>query len=138
MLKDYSIDQLKEELRLRENIAQYAATWTDSETGLEWQAENIGEMTWDDAVKYAKKLTLNGKSDWRLPTRKELFSLVDGEKYNPCCKTDKLNCVSSYYWSSTTYAFNTSSAWLVNFSYGSVSNGNKSVNVYVRCVRGGQ
>jgi hypothetical protein len=45
---------------------------------------------------------------------------------------------SSIYWSATTDAGNTSFAWGVGFSDGSVFNRNKSFNGFVWCVRGGQ
>jgi len=68
--------------------AQYAAnemrfedngdgTVTDLNTGLVWQ-QSVGEkMTWDDAMAGAADLSLGGHTDWRLPTVKELYSLVD-------------------------------------------------------------
>ncbi len=43
---------------------------------------------------------------------------------------------SNNYWSSTTYAPNTSNAWNVNFNDGNVNNNNKTNNNYVRCVSG--
>ena len=46
---------------------------------------------------------------------------------------------SDNYWSSTTYAPNTTNAWNVNFNNGNVNNDNKTINpYYVRPVRGGQ
>ncbi|MGI0117731.1 DUF1566 domain-containing protein [Zooshikella sp. RANM57] len=51
-------------------------TITDNVTGLMWQ-KNMGEkITFNDAFKYAKKLKLGGYSDWRVPTIKELYSLI--------------------------------------------------------------
>jgi hypothetical protein len=44
--------------------------------------------------------------------------------------------VANNYWSSTTYAPGTSSAWGVYFGLGSVSTGNKTGSSYVRCVSG--
>jgi len=47
--------------------------------------------------------------------------------------------VSSYYWSSTTHAYNTDYAWLVHFYYGSGNvYGDTSDSYYVHAVRGGQ
>ncbi|MBU2712436.1 Lcl C-terminal domain-containing protein [Zooshikella harenae] len=51
-------------------------TITDNVTGLMWQ-KNMGEkIIFSDAFKYAKKLKLGGYSDWRVPTIKELYSLI--------------------------------------------------------------
>jgi uncharacterized membrane protein len=44
--------------------------------------------------------------------------------------------VANNYWSSTTYAPNTTNAWNVNFNNGNVNNNNKTNNNYVRCVSG--
>ena len=42
---------------------------------------------------------------------------------------------SSYYWSATTHASNSSNAWNVNFNNGNDNNNDKSNSNYVRCVR---
>jgi len=53
-------------------------TVTDLNTGLIWQKflfEN--KFTYADAVAAADTFSLNGYNDWRLPTIKELYSLID-------------------------------------------------------------
>jgi hypothetical protein len=45
---------------------------------------------------------------------------------------------SNNYWSSTTYAPDTSNAWNVNFNNGNGNANNKTNSNYVRCVRGGE
>ena len=52
-------------------------TVTDNVTGLVWQQTMDEKMTFEDAFKYAKNSTLGGYDDWRLPTIKELWSLMD-------------------------------------------------------------
>ncbi len=53
-------------------------TITDLNTGLMWQKTPPAEhYTWDDAARYASDLELAGYDDWRMPTMKELYSLVD-------------------------------------------------------------
>ena len=134
ILQEYTTEELEQEIIRRNEIQE---TWTDPETGLEWQTGYVCEMNWEEAIKYVGELVLDGKSDWRLPTRKELFSLVSNTRIDPCIKTKKLSCVSSGYWSSTTHANNTSRAWSVYFNNGYVNNYYKTNNNYVRCVRGG-
>jgi len=60
-------------------------TVTDLVSGLMWQRGYSGKMTYSEAVASASGFTLAGYSDWRLPTIKELYSLIDfsGEDVSP-------------------------------------------------------
>lgn len=82
-------------------------------------SENKGKMSWVEAMSSCSP-------GWRLPTIQELYTAyvqkVPGFE-------------SNYYWSSSTYAQPTSSAWDVNFSSGYVGLNLKTYNYYVRCVR---
>ena len=112
---------------------------TDNRTGLVWQQDEPGYMTWDSALSYCEGLSLGGHSDWRLPNIKELESLTDDTRDNSAIDTDFFpNVYASVYWSSTTYPYYTPAAWGVNAYYGFVGNYDKYRNFYVRCVRGGQ
>ena len=116
-------------------------TVTDTETGLIWQkATALGTYTWQQALAYAEGLSIGGHSDWRLPNRNELQTLVDYSRYNPAI--DPLleaDTMLSSYWSSTTFAYYTYHAWSVGFNYaGYVFNHDKSNSYYVRAVRAGQ
>lgn len=115
-------------------------TVTDTATGLTWQkATAPGTYTWEQALAYCEALTLGGRSDWRLPTRKELRSIVDYSRYNPAINTTYFpDTAASWYWSSTTYAFYTNAAWGVGFDYGYDYHSYKRDSGYVRAVRGGQ
>jgi hypothetical protein len=61
-------------------------TITDNVTGLIWQKDMGIKLSFNDAIKKADTLRLGGYSDWRIPTIKELYSLilftgrVNGEK----------------------------------------------------------
>ncbi len=115
-------------------------TVTDTVTGLEWQkATALGTYTWQAALAYCEGLTLAEKSDWRLPDRNELRSLVDYSRYSPAIDPVFAATTQLYYWSSTTHAADTSRAWLVGFDTGTELYGTgKSDSYYVRAVRGGQ
>ncbi len=79
-----------------------------------------------------------GIKTWRLPTRKELETLIDyGVSVAPVINgTAFPGTMSGTYWSSTTYAPNTTDAWVVSFNVGVVANNGKPNPYYVRCVSG--
>ena len=115
-------------------------TVTDNVTGLMWQQED-DETTriWDDAVSYCNNLTLAGYTDWWLPSKKELMSIVDYEIFSPSIDITYFpGTNASNYWSSTSSAGNSSYAWYVYFYDGYVDSRVKSYSYYARCVRGGQ
>jgi hypothetical protein len=116
-------------------------TVTDNLTGLMWtkDANMAGAMSWSDAISYCNNLNYAGYSDWRLPNRKELRSLLDYGPYNVGPPEDApfTNVQSAYYWSSTTYAYNTDYAWSVAM-WGYVIWFYKSSSYYVWPVRAGQ
>ena len=51
-------------------------TVTDLNTGLMWQQDPGDKMTYEEAVANASSVNLAGYDDWRLPTIKELYSLI--------------------------------------------------------------
>lgn len=52
-------------------------TITDNNTKLMWQKSISTKLTWNEAVSYANSSRLAGYSDWRIPTIKELYSLIN-------------------------------------------------------------
>ncbi len=52
-------------------------TVTDNNTGLMWQKTPGSKVTWSVASANASSFSLAGYGDWRLPTIKELYSLID-------------------------------------------------------------
>ena len=116
-----------------------APTWQDPKTGLEWQCESPGEMSWLEAQAYSKKLALGGKTDWRLPTVSELESLLDRSvlhyELRPIVREEVPFRDSLSYWSSTTFRDGTKNAWIVMFDGAYVLSYYKSNAYHVRCVR---
>jgi formylglycine-generating enzyme required for sulfatase activity len=119
---------------------QKPSTWKDPKTGLEWQCESPGKMTWREAQAYAESLSLDDKDDWRLPTLAELESLLDRTKGRPDGRPVMRQEVpfqnNLSYWSSTTFEHHTKNAWIVMFDGAYVLSYYKSNSYYVRCVRG--
>ena len=52
-------------------------TVTDAVTDLVWQQTPIYNLSYDAAVARASSITTGGYTDWRLPSIKELYSLID-------------------------------------------------------------
>ena len=115
---------------------QKRPTWVDAKTGLAWQCQSPGMMTWHEALEYAKALSLDGKNNWRLPSVRELETLLDRSKYRPVMRKEIPFRDNLSYWSSTTFGNHTNNAWIVMFDGGYVLSYYKSNAYYVRCVKG--
>jgi len=137
-------------------------TITDNQTGLMWEKKSRdgtihdqGNLyNWTDAfgvfIDGLNTASFAGYSDWRLPNRFELESLIDLGAQNPSVDTTfNNNCVasctvttcsctaSSPYWSSSTFSSTPSFAWYVFFNLGFDGFDAKSNANLVRAVRGG-
>jgi hypothetical protein len=116
-------------------------TASDNLTGLVWTKNGFApgpiscspatDKTWQEALDYVACLNANnylGFSNWRLPNRKELFSLIDHSAYEcPLLPWHHpfTNIVSAY-WSSTTGAGQLQEAWFVTMcNDGSISHWDK-------------
>jgi hypothetical protein len=121
-------------------------TITDNITGLVWQKCSMGQnvldcsgtasaTTWVNAISYCNNLELALQTDWRLPNINELKSLVDYNQVGSAINNLFLNTIAWYYWSSTSSAYNASSAWVVDFRYHNTIYPYKTDSNYVRCVR---
>jgi hypothetical protein len=125
-------------------------TVTDTLTGLVWlkNANCYSRQIWYGALTSSNALA-NGQcglsdssaaGDWRLPNVDELESLVDLSHSNPSLPAGHpfTSVQSGVYWSSSTYANNTTFAWYVGMDGGSVNYHDKANSYYVWPVRGGQ
>jgi len=57
--------------------------------------------TWREALQYCEDLELAGYDDWRLPNARELESIVDYERLDPCI-APMFGAASQRYWTSST------------------------------------
>ena len=112
---------------------------TDSATGLMWQKDYTTQSVgWRPALQYCADLTYAGYSDWRLPNKNELLSLINYEK--PEKPSSYFPDMPSYiFWSSTPYAGDNNAAYNVDFSitgFPMIADRSEQNTVYhVRCVR---
>jgi hypothetical protein len=77
---------------------------TDGMTNLVWQTTNLVDtfVTWQEALAHCEGLTHATKDDWRLPSIKELATIVDETASQaPVISTDFGDGMALDYWSST-------------------------------------
>jgi hypothetical protein len=140
-------------------------TVSDLNTGLMWVKARGVKMPWPDAVAGAAKCRVGGYTDWRMPTIKELYSLIN---FNGGCsgqvassvpyidtrafdwvygdETQGYRIIDSQDWSGTVYLSTTMggirTAFGVNFAdgrikgYGMTHPNGFVVKMYARYVRG--
>ena len=117
-------------------------TATDTRTGLMWDRSGSGPMTWAAALAHCEAFDLAGYDDWRLPTARELASLIDPARYEPAIDStvfpDTHFAEPDAYASSTSVVGGSHDAWAAYFNCGGISKYYKSYGFYVRAVRGGQ
>jgi len=102
----------------------------DNLTGLTWKKdEESKSFTWADAK-------LQCISPWRLPTIRELQSIVDVRKeLPPRIDTAYFNTVGIRVWSSTKSAKDSTKAWRLDFGFGDSNEFTATSTYRVRCVR---
>lgn len=117
----------------------------DLATGLMWPKSGLssicgtGQITsWINAFVVPTVNTFSGFSDWRLPNLQELLSICNHSFINPAIHTEFTDVQADNYkgyWTSTTYASDTSFAWYVRFVDGYAFALAKTSNTYYRPCR---
>ena len=104
-------------------------TFYDKRTNLVWQDnKNSRTLTksWSSAKKYCSNLVLGERSNWRLPSRKDLNTLFYTRKR-------LRNNGNKPYWTSS--ANSSVTAWYIDFDDGYNGIAKKNQYGYIRCVR---
>jgi hypothetical protein len=127
-------------------------TVTDNLTGLMWTKDAYPAgttKTWTQALDYVKTVNTGDYTDWRLPNRKELRSIIDYSQGNPALPPGNPfaniqfinNRINIRYWSSTSWPSTPTptGVWMVTMMNGGNFENEKTIalqNVWpVRCGR---
>jgi hypothetical protein len=105
----------------------------DCLTGLVWTRDaNLADfpLSWQEALDYVTAMNKEkafGYSDWRLPNRRELRSLMSHQTRKPALPEGHpfTNVFLGWYWTSTTAAINPAYAWYVHMEGARMFYGNK-------------
>ena len=109
----------------------------DSATGLVWTPFERNEKNWKEALSYCEELVYAGISDWRLPNRNELASLLNNSKFGPASDFSIGDLLDwGAFWTSTSFQYNEENyeAWYVDLEDGDVDYCFKSIANYTLCV----
>jgi hypothetical protein len=115
-----------------------AGVVTDRVTGLRW-SQNASlatyPLSWAEALEYLDHLNrtrYQGIDSWRLPYRRELFSLISHEHINPALPHGHpfTEVFSGYYWTSSECRRLTDQAWYIHLGGGRIYRGMKN-NAYM-------
>lgn len=111
----------------------------DAATGLSWQrAIDDVFLTWGDAGTACAGLRLGGHADWRLPTAKELQTLIDDTRADPAIDPDAFpDAPADSFWAATPLGGPDGAgyAWFVSFATGIAYNSPVAAPHRARCVR---
>lgn len=122
--------------------ANTSLVWQHCSGGQNWDAAKstcqgtVERMTWPQALAYAKAQAASSGVAWRLPNVKELVSLVSERRTQPAIAAQSFpRTLSDGYWSSTPYANNLNTSWVVYFSDGRTHFEARELTFAVRLVR---
>jgi len=130
-------------------ISRDDGTVTDKTTGLMWMRCSLGQewngqtcsgtakiFSWVDGLKTAANYEFANYTDWRLPNKNELESIVEGRCFSPAINTKIFpETPPAYFWTSSPYAAVAEGAWSIDFGYGTVNASVKHGSVHIRLVR---
>ena len=112
----------------------------DSSTGFMWQTDyhSFFGSGWRDALAYCENSNYAGYSDWRMPNKHELASLLNYDKPEPLFSdmpNEYYNSLNPSLFSSTTSFSDRTRAWGVSFYFGDVMSFEGKNHGIFRCVR---
>ena len=122
----------------------------DTQTDLDWEVKSTEPndkrffqrlMTWNefkDYVNYLNEISYGGFSDWRVPSKHELRSLINYSNVNPAYQKNifKTIVANDYWCGAEPFGPRQDCAWVINFNVGSTTAKNQSLQSYGLAVRG--
>jgi hypothetical protein len=116
------------------------AAVTDTKTGFTWeQSPDFFYGGWTQAIDHCQAKTVGRQTGWRLPSIKELATLIDSSQTDPALPSGHPfgNIKSSIFWSSTPSETDDIVAWHASFFSGEVVTDQKSQTRRAWCLLGG-
>lgn len=116
----------------------------DRATGLIWTKNSCPSdfpLSWQESLDFVEQMNVEerfGRSDWRMPNRRELRTLIDHSVRKPALTAGHpfKNIFLGWYWTSTTAAIATRYAWYVHLEGGRMFYGNKDGYYWIWPVSG--
>ena len=122
----------------------------DTQTDLDWEVKSTEPngkrffkrlMTWSEFksyVDYLNEISYGGFSDWRVPSKHELRSLISYAGINPAYQKEIFKTVvpQDYWCGAEPFGPRPDCAWVMNFNIGSTTAKNQSLKSYGLAVRG--
>ncbi len=109
----------------------------DPSSGLQWQQHAPDhQLSWASAQDYCAQLQLADSSNWRLPSRLELLSLLNYDKPDSAYDSPLFAGEATVaFWSGTVYDNMPSHVWIAQFGEGDMYCLMRVAQAHVRCVR---
>ncbi|WP_324172832.1 DUF1566 domain-containing protein [Sulfurimonas sp.] len=112
--------------------------FVDKSTSLVWQDHQDNyklSITYYQSQEYCSKLVIGKYNNFRMPTLRELQSIVDYKKFDPAIKKGFDYVSNEYYWSTTPFADDNKIVWLINFKKGERTVKDMHYDRHIRCVQ---
>jgi hypothetical protein len=114
--------------------------WMRCSLGQKWETNTCSDtaliFSWSEGLNATANHEFAGYTDWRLPNKNELESIVEARCSYPAININVFPATpETYFWSSSPYAPVAQAAWSIDFAYGTVNATVKSASLHIRLVR---
>jgi ABC-type uncharacterized transport system substrate-binding protein len=119
------------------SLFAHEQSFMDHKNHLQWQdtlSAQEKEEKWSMSNSYCRSLKLETKQDWRLPTIKELQTIISVVQ-NPSDEKKFHYSDENDYWTSEEFKEDDADAWAIHMGSGHLFHNDKCESAHVRCVR---